>query len=277
MSGSQPEGQDQQRTVCFCSLLFFSEVSGSSGSFRLSLRLLSCQELNCSEKCFKNRCRDFFIHLLTLEMTPGSGMNLLDIRTRNWSEICLEATAPHLKQVLGSPLPSTSVLVRLVQTGLVTGDGQCLLLLHPTVSSQVFLCRCRVLSPPTLCVDMVFLRAAEWWPSLETTQVKYMNKLCHVIMATARRWQSNSCENQHLLLCKDSPSAHAGLSRQTGTGWTLLCTSWHFLMMNFDVSRWINEMFLRMFEHSLESEDPECIRTSQNKSCSSLKCAVTRL
>lgn len=41
----------------------------------------------------------------------GSGMNLLDIRTRNWSEICLQATAPHLDQLLGAPLPSTSVLV----------------------------------------------------------------------------------------------------------------------------------------------------------------------
>lgn len=38
-------------------------------------------------------------------------MNLLDIRTRNWSEICLQATAPHLDQLLGAPLPSTSVLV----------------------------------------------------------------------------------------------------------------------------------------------------------------------
>lgn len=56
---------------------------------------------------------------MTDSLTPGSGMNLLDITTRNWSEICLEATAPHLDQVLGAPVPSTSVLVRLVRTGLV--------------------------------------------------------------------------------------------------------------------------------------------------------------
>lgn len=42
-------------------------------------------------------------------------MNLLDIRTRKWSPVCLEATAPHLDQLLGHPLPSTSVLVRLEQ------------------------------------------------------------------------------------------------------------------------------------------------------------------
>uniref|UniRef100_A0A8C2Z2F9 Xylulose kinase n=1 Tax=Cyclopterus lumpus TaxID=8103 RepID=A0A8C2Z2F9_CYCLU len=43
-------------------------------------------------------------------LTSGSGMNLLDIRTRTWSGICLEATAPHLDRLLGAPVPSTSVL-----------------------------------------------------------------------------------------------------------------------------------------------------------------------
>ncbi|XP_076577627.1 xylulose kinase isoform X1 [Chaetodon auriga] len=45
-----------------------------------------------------------------IDCSDGSGMNLLDIRTRNWSEICLEATAPHLDRLLGAPVPSTSVL-----------------------------------------------------------------------------------------------------------------------------------------------------------------------
>lgn len=47
--------------------------------------------------------------------SAGSGMNLLDIRTRTWSEVCLDATAPHLDQMLGLPRPSASVLVRLLQ------------------------------------------------------------------------------------------------------------------------------------------------------------------
>ncbi|XP_065804917.1 xylulose kinase [Labrus bergylta] len=45
-----------------------------------------------------------------IDFSDGSGMNLLDIRTRTWSKICLEATAPHLDRLLGTPLPSTSVL-----------------------------------------------------------------------------------------------------------------------------------------------------------------------
>ncbi|KAM8822660.1 xylulose kinase isoform 2-T3 [Spinachia spinachia] len=45
-----------------------------------------------------------------IDFSDGSGMNLLDIRTRDWSEICLDAAAPHLGRLLGAPVPSTAVL-----------------------------------------------------------------------------------------------------------------------------------------------------------------------
>ncbi|XP_056868606.1 xylulose kinase isoform X1 [Takifugu flavidus] len=48
-----------------------------------------------------------------VDFSDGSGMNLLDIRSRAWSQVCLDATAPHLDRLLGEPQPSTSVLGRI--------------------------------------------------------------------------------------------------------------------------------------------------------------------
>lgn len=40
----------------------------------------------------------------------GSGMNLLDIHTKDWNQMALDACAPGLGKLLGSPMPSCSIL-----------------------------------------------------------------------------------------------------------------------------------------------------------------------
>ncbi|GAA6084566.1 xylulose kinase isoform X1 [Tachysurus ichikawai] len=43
-------------------------------------------------------------------LIQGSGMNIMDIFTKQWSEPCLKATAPQLAEKLGDPTPPTAVL-----------------------------------------------------------------------------------------------------------------------------------------------------------------------
>ncbi|XP_031759728.1 xylulose kinase isoform X2 [Xenopus tropicalis] len=45
-----------------------------------------------------------------IDYSDGSGMNLLNISEKTWSEICLDTCAPNLKERLGSVVPSNSVL-----------------------------------------------------------------------------------------------------------------------------------------------------------------------
>nr|XP_044992366.1 xylulose kinase isoform X2 [Jaculus jaculus] len=45
-----------------------------------------------------------------IDYSDGSGMNLLQIQDKVWSQACLRACAPHLEEKLGPPVPSCSVV-----------------------------------------------------------------------------------------------------------------------------------------------------------------------
>ncbi|BES97527.1 FGGY family of carbohydrate kinases, C-terminal domain [Nesidiocoris tenuis] len=55
-------------------------------------------------------CSLFLGKYAAIDYADGSGMNLLDIKSKEWSPQLLEATAPGLAEKLGDPVPSHSVL-----------------------------------------------------------------------------------------------------------------------------------------------------------------------
>ena len=51
-----------------------------------------------------------FVDYANIDMSDGSGMNLLDIRTHQWHIPCLNACAPNLNERLGDPVPTTTLV-----------------------------------------------------------------------------------------------------------------------------------------------------------------------
>ena len=44
------------------------------------------------------------------DTSDAGGMNLLDIKTLDWSQLCLDSCGPNLKSLLGCPIASTKSL-----------------------------------------------------------------------------------------------------------------------------------------------------------------------
>ncbi|XP_047468038.1 xylulose kinase [Mugil cephalus] len=116
-SSSRQQCQDLEAAVG--GALRLAEITGSrayerfTGSQISKLRQIRVQDFLDTERIslVSSFAASLFLGgYAAIDSSDGSGMNLLDIGTRNWSEICLEATAPHLDRLLGAPVPSTSVL-----------------------------------------------------------------------------------------------------------------------------------------------------------------------
>ncbi|KAK9504271.1 hypothetical protein O3M35_010644 [Rhynocoris fuscipes] len=55
-------------------------------------------------------CSLFLGRYAPIDLSDGSGMNLLDINTKKWSSKCIQATAPDLENKLGDPVPTSELL-----------------------------------------------------------------------------------------------------------------------------------------------------------------------
>ncbi|XP_056641413.1 xylulose kinase-like [Diorhabda sublineata] len=55
-------------------------------------------------------CSLFAGKIAPIDISDGSGMNLMDIRTKSWNQTLLDVCGPNLAEKLGNPVPSTTIV-----------------------------------------------------------------------------------------------------------------------------------------------------------------------